>query len=469
MDDAIALADLVRTGQATPRELVEAAIGRIEALDGGINAVVHRRFERALDEADALPDDPAMPFRGVPILLKDLGWNSEGDPCASGTRVLAKYRAQGDDHGVRRLRRAGFVVLGRTNTPELGTTITTEPVSTGPTRHPRDPAYSAGGSSGGSAAAVAAGMVPLATASDGGGSIRIPASVCGLVGLKPSRGRVSPGPRVSEGWGGFSVPGVLTRSVRDTAALLELLSGREPGDPYDAPPLRPVPPEPGVLRVGYLARDPRDGVPGDPDCAAAVENAARLLAGLGHEVAPGYPYQLGDHGFAGHYGVIVSSHVAAEVEHMGRMRGRPVEPGELEPRNQIMAAAGKKSGATRYIASLQWLNDFRVYLAEWWKRHDLLLTPAMGVAPFPLGWIPADDFTTAMDRTGRAIAFTSPFNATGQPAISLPLHRTAAGLPVGVQLVAAYGREDLLLSVAAQLEPHFTPLPEPGTPPGRSR
>ncbi|GLW11190.1 hypothetical protein Misp01_63180 [Microtetraspora sp. NBRC 13810] len=215
--DAVDQARAVRAGEVSPRELAEAAIARIEALDGELNAVVHRRFERALAEIDAIAAD--APFRGVPTLLKDLGWASAGDPYREGSRALDGVVVDTDSYDVAKLRRAGFVILGRTNTPEFGTTVTTEPLAAGPTRNPYDPAYSSGGSSGGSAAAVAAGMVAVATAGDGGGSIRVPASLCGLVGLKPARGRISMGPAVGEGWAGFAVTGVLTRTVRDTAAL----------------------------------------------------------------------------------------------------------------------------------------------------------------------------------------------------------------------------------------------------------
>ncbi|MER6944562.1 amidase [Nonomuraea sp. NPDC000554] len=454
--DAIGQAQAVRDGQVSPRELVEAAIARIEAHDGELNAVVHRRFDRALAELDAAPAD--APFRGVPILLKDLGWPQAGEPYSAGSRTLDGVRVEEDGYGVARLRAAGFVVLGRTNTPEFGSTITTEPVAFGPTRNPYDTGYSAGGSSGGSAAAVAAGMVALATASDGGGSVRIPASLCGLVGLKPTRGRVSLGPRLGEGWNGFSCPGFVTRTVRDTAAALDLVLGYEHGDPYDAPALpgplaREVGADPGRLRIGFLTAHPRGDVPDVPDLAEAVDRAAGLLESLGHQVTPGGPPALADRGFAEQFGAIVSNNLAAELENIGRWRGKPVDLDELEPRNAAMARAGRGHSAPEHILSTQWIDAFRRRMASWWNAgHDLLLMPSLGVAPFPLGWIPPDDLSTAFGRTAHSVAYTSPFNATGQPAISLPLHMTAAGLPVGVQLVAAAGREDLLVRVASQIE-----------------
>ncbi|GAA3252080.1 amidase [Nonomuraea helvata] len=454
--DAVGQAQAVRDGQVSARELAEAAIAHIEAHDGALNAVIHRRFERALAEIDSIPED--APFRGVPILLKDLGWRQAGEPYSAGSNVRDGIEPGVDGYGVVRLREAGFVMLGRTNTPEFGSTITTEPVAFGPTRNPYDPAYSPGGSSGGSAAAVAAGMVALATASDGGGSIRIPASLCGLVGLKPTRGRVSAGPAMGEGWSGFSCAGFVSRSVRDTAAALDVVSGLYPGDPYDAPALpgplaAEVGREPGRLRIGFVARHPNGAVPGSPELTEAVTRVAALLESLGHDVAPDGPRALGEPGFAQQFGAVVANNLAAHVASLGELRGKPVQPEELEPRNAAMLAAAHKHTAADHILATQWVDGFRRRMAAWWgEGNDLLLMPSLGVAPFPVGWIPPDDLSTAFGRTGHAVAYTSPINATGQPAISLPLHTTEAGLPVGVQLVAAAGREDLLIRVAAQIE-----------------
>ena len=454
--DAVGQAQAVRDGQVTARELAEAAIARIEAHDGELNAVIHRRFERALAEIDSIPKE--APFRGVPILLKDLGWRESGEPYSGGSNVRDGVEPGVDGYGVVSLREAGFVLLGRTNTPEFGSTITTEPVAFGPTRNPYDPAYSAGGSSGGSAAAVAAGMVALATASDGGGSIRIPASLCGLVGLKPTRGRVSMGPAMGEGWSGFSCPGFVTRTVRDTAAALDVVSGLRPGDPYDAPALPgpladEVGREPGRLRVGFVTSHPNGSVPEVPALTEAVTRAAVLLESLGHDVAPGGPTALAEPGFAQRFGAIVADNLAAHVASLGELRGAPVRPEELEPRNAAMLGAARTHSAADHILATQWIDGYRRRMAAWWSAgHDLLLMPSLGVAPFPLGWIPPADLSVAFGRTAHAVAYTSPINATGQPAISLPLHRTEAGLPVGVQLVAAAGREDLLVRVAAQIE-----------------
>ncbi|MFG3441676.1 amidase [Nonomuraea sp. NPDC047897] len=454
--DAVGQARAVCEGRVSPRELVEAAIARIEARDGELNAVVHRRFERALAEADDLPE--GAPFRGVPILLKDLGWRQAGEPYSGGSHVLDGLRVERDGYGVARLRAAGFVVLGRTNTPELGSTITTEPVAFGPTRNPYEPGHSPGGSSGGSAAAVAAGMTALATASDGGGSIRIPASMCGLVGLKPSRGRVSFGPDGGEGWSGFSCPGFVTRTVRDTAAALDVVAGFRPGDPYDAPALPgplagEVGADPGRLRVGFVTRHPRGDVPEDPEVSTAVTRAAGLLEALGHDVVPSWPEALGDPHFPRRFGAVVANNMAAEIDNIGFWRGRPVAPEELEPRNAELVRVGRTHSAAEHIRDVQWIDAFRRRMAAWWESgYDLLLAPSLGVAPFELGWLPPHDLSVAGGRTARAVAYTSPVNATGQPAVSLPLHMSRAGLPVGVQLVAAAGREDLLVRVAAQVE-----------------
>lgn len=452
--DAVGQAKAVRDGQVSARELAEAAIARIEAADGELNAVIHRRFERALAEIDAIPAD--APFRGVPILLKDLGWRQAGEPYSGGSNVRDGLEGA-ESYGVARLREAGFVLLGRTNTPEFGSTITTEPVAFGATRNPYDPAYSAGGSSGGSAAAVAAGMVALATASDGGGSIRVPSSMCGLVGLKPTRGRVSHGPQ-GEGWSGFSCPGFVNRSVRDAAAALDVVSGRYPGDPYDAPALPgrladEVGRDPGRLRIGFLTKHPRGDVPEVPELTEAVTGAAALLDSLGHEVTPGGPEALGDGDFPRHFGAIVADNLAAHVAALGEARGKPVQPEELETRNAAMVGAAARHSAAEHILATQWVDGFRRRMTAWWSEgHDLLLVPSMGAAPFPLGWIPPDDLSVAFGRTSYVVAYTSPFNATGQPAVALPLHRNGLGLPVGVQLVAAAGREDLLVRVAAQIE-----------------
>jgi amidase len=466
--DATALAAAVASGELHPREAVRAAIDAIEELDPTLNAVIHRRFERALDEAAEAPDGP---FRGVPTVIKDLGAPSAGDPMHSGLRAArdAGYVADHDAAVVTRLRRAGFVIVGRTNTPELGSTITTEPLAYGPTRNPWDPQRSAGGSSGGSAVAVAAGMVPVAHASDGGGSIRIPASHTGLVGLKPSRGRVSRAPDQGEAWMGASTYGALARTVRDAAAVLDVLAGPEVGDPYGAPPL-PAPlaaevgADPGALRIGVL-RAPPGGAPADPDTVAAVDAAAAALETLGHRVEETHPAALGeDEAVRARFVDVVAAGVAADLAAWEARLGRPIADDELERDNAALRAHGRRLGAAEYLATVEWLHAWSRRVAAWWAQGwDLLASPVLnGPAP-PLGWLSHPDGAVALGRLNHLMAYTSQFNVTGQPAISLPLHWTAAGLPVGVQLVAATGREDLLVRVASQLE---RALPWAGRAPG---
>src|SRR5215467_7117368 len=308
--DATAQADLVRRGETSPKDLVEAAITRIEAVNPRLDAVIRTRFDQARAEAaGALPDGP---FRGVPILLKDLGCFVAGEVTAGGLGPLRDLPWPVTSYLAQQFLAAGFVPLGRTNVPELGTTVTTEPLSFPPARNPWNPGHSTGGSSGGSAAAVASGMVPVAHANDGGGSIRIPASECGLVGLKPTRGRVSQGPLTAEGWAGSTIDGALTRTVRDAAGVLDVISARMPGEPYYAPPLpRPLREEvgadPGRLRVGLLDQPAFEMYSDDPQCRAAVAGAGRLLESLGHHVEESGPAAMFDFWFARHFNTIITA------------------------------------------------------------------------------------------------------------------------------------------------------------------
>jgi amidase len=458
--DATALAERIRDKELSPREAVDAAIARIEKLNPQLNAVIHPLFEKArAAAADRLPEGP---FRGVPFLLKDLDGYSAGDPWHGGMRYLKDldYVADHDSYQFARFREAGLVVLGKTNTPELGLTITTEPEAYGPSRNPWNPGHSTGGSSGGSAAAVASGMVPAAHAGDGGGSIRIPASECGLVGLKPSRGRVSLGPDYGEQWHGFVCEHVVTRSVRDSARLLDVTAGAMPGDPYAAPePDRPfadeVERDPGRLRVGLLPLRP-DGDPLHPDCAEAVQAAGRALESLGHQVELAHPRALDEvDPFRGHFSSIVGSWTAATLDRMGALGGRPVRAADVEPGTWALAELGRGVAAPQYIASALWIEAFTRRMASWWAEgFDLLVTPTLGEPPPPLGYLEDDPAnpSRALQRLFALMAFTPQFNATGQPAISLPLHWSPDGLPIGVQVVSAYAGEGLLLRVAAQLE-----------------
>ncbi len=458
--DATAQAALVRAGEATPLELCEAAIRRIERRNPAINAVIHERFERAREEARGeLPDGP---FRGVPFLLKDLDVFQAGEPFHGGMRFLrdAGFVPTHSSVLVERYRRAGFVILGKTNTPELGLTVTTEPQAHGPSRNPWSLEHSTGGSSGGSAAAVAACLVPAAHASDGGGSIRIPASECGLVGLKPSRGRISMAPDHGEYWSGFVNDHVVTRSVRDSAAILDATAGPEPGDPYFAPPparawAAEAGADPGRLRVGVLARAPGAAAPVHPACAEAARETGRRLAALGHAVEEAHPAALDEATLGECFLPVIAAWTAMGLRHFGERVGRPVKDGDLEPATAWLAEQGRAIAAQDFLAALDRLHGWARRVAQWWSEpgFDLLVTPTIAVPPPRLGELaPGADLEASIEKILALIPFTPPFNATGQPAISLPLATSEQGLPIGVQLVAAYPREDLLIRVSAQLE-----------------
>ncbi|MGW8375030.1 amidase [Streptomyces sp. ODS28] len=459
--DAVGQAELVRRGEVPAAELVEAAIERIERTDGELNAVITPLYEKALEQARS-PELPRGPFHGVPMLLKDMVAHSAGDPVYGAMRVLkdADWTEPQDSYLAGRLREAGFVFCGKTNLPELATSVTTEPLAHGPTRNPWDTTRSAGGSSGGSAAAVAAGMTPVAHGNDMAGSIRMPASACGVVGLKPTRARTSLGPEHGEYWGGICTEHVLTRTVRDTAAVLDVLHGSAPGDPYSAPPAsRPYRDEvgaaPGELRIGF-----RTAVPGGlgethAECVAAVEKTTGLLDSLGHRVEPTEAAALDDPAMLETLPTLFAGVVAWELERWSERLGRRIGPSELEPMNGMMAEAGRSVTAAQWISGIQaWHRWARGVAALWEGELDILLLPTLPAPPHTLGELAPDARPPAELVAGvtRGIAFTQPFNITGQPAVSLPLHRAEDGLPIGIQLVAAYGREDLLLRVAAQLE-----------------
>ena len=460
--DATAQAELVASGQMSPSELVEAAISRIERANPGLNAVIHTMYDKALASArDRLPDGP---FRGVPILLKDLGPLTQGDPMCAGMGLLKRrgFVAPIDSFITRKLRKAGFVLVGKTNAPELGILPTTEPIAFGPTRNPYDRTRTPGGSSGGSAAAVASGMVPVAHANDGGGSIRIPASCCGLVGLKPTRGRVSQGPTFGDVMSGLTIDHVVSRSVRDSAALLDVLAGAMPGDPYAAPPpARPFAAEigadPGALRIGFSTQylTIQGAVASaHPDCVAAVERAAALLTQLGHRVEEVRIEALFMPEYVPRFISVWAAGIASGLDEWADMLRAPITPDDVEPLTWALGQMGQAVSSSTYLRAWNWLHINSRHVARFWKDHDLFMTPTLAEPPVPLGTFdaaPGDPLAPLFRAAGFA-AFTPPFNVSGQPAISLPLHQSAEALPIGVQLVGAYAREDLLLRVAAQLE-----------------
>ncbi len=449
--DATALSALVCDGQAHPRELAEAAITAIEARNPTINAVVHPRFERALDEIDqGLPDGP---FRGVPFLLKDYGAEQQGEPHHQGMAHLGRLGFRGDADGslTSAFRAAGLVILGRTNVPEMALMGTTEPMAAGPTRNPWDVGRSPGGSSGGSAAAVSAGMVPAAHANDIAGSIRIPAAHCGLVGLKPSRGRVRTGPDADPPVGLF-VEGVVTRSVRDTAGLLDAITAPASGAYWAPPPLAgPLTAEvgrpPGPLRIAVCLTAP-NGAEVDPTCADSAAAAGALLADLGHHVDEAAPPALFDPAVFEGARVVLAATAAQVVDAWQARTGTVIGEADVEPTTWAAVTAGR---AVSGPDLLQWLARLQLLaraITGWWAESgvDLLVTPTTAAPPTPIG-----DYLRGYE-AGRGSAFTRPFNVTGQPALSLPLGWPGDGLPRGVQFVADLGREDLLVRVGAQLE-----------------
>ena len=455
--DATAQAELVRKGEVSPAELVDEAIARVEKLNPELNAVIHPRFEKARKEASAGPNGP---FGGVPMVLKDLGPACAGDPYHAGIKGLkdACCTPSHDSVMVERFRAAGFVIVGKTNTPELGLMPTTEPDTYGPSRNPWDTSRSTGGSSGGSAAAVASGMVPVGHANDGGGSIRIPASECGLVGLKPSRGRVTQWPEGAEGWAGLTIDLAVTRSVRDTAGVLDALEGNITGDIHTPPaPKRAYVEEagadPGKLRVGILTTAP-DETPTDPVCVAAAERAASLLEGLGHAVEPQDPFAGIDIDLLEAFLPCFGAWTAQTLDDYGALIGRPLTEDDVEPGTWAVAESGRPVTATQYLAGLATLHQYSAAVQRWWDEGwDLLLTPTIPEPPLVLGQFGSpEDPMAGLFRSAAVVPYTVPFNITGQPAISLPLHWSADNLPIGVQLVARYGAEDLLIRVAAQLE-----------------
>ena len=449
--DGLGLAALIRAGQITAHEALETAIARVEARNPRINAVVHKLYDQARAAVDSgLPDGP---FAGVPFLIKDLGALCKDAPCGNGSKLFNGFVAQEDDELVARYRDAGLVIFGRTNSSELGLGVSTEPSARGPTRNPWDLDRTAGGSSGGAAAAVAGGLVPLAHGSDGGGSIRIPSSCCGLFGLKPTRAR-NPAP---EGWAGLATHHVLTRSVRDSAAMLDATQGMAFGGAYSAPaPARPfldeVGTDPGTLRIA-LCLDAPPGVVPHPDCLAAARDAAALLADLGHaveEAAPDIDREREEQTML----TIVCCNTAVALDAGHPVEGRAVREDDVEAFTWILADRGRRFSALDYVRALDRLRADSLTLARFFRDHDLLLTPTLGKPPVGLGEIDMEsrDVDSTLDKIRRFIPFTPLFNQTGLPAASLPLHWNDDGLPIGVQLAARFGNEALLFQIASQVE-----------------
>lgn len=461
--DATAQAELVRSGEASPSELVEAAISRAQEVNPEINAIIHPLYEEAREKASG--DLPDGPFTGVPFLFKDLGAVLAGHPLHTGSRVLKEFglTAPFDSALGRRFADAGLVTIGKTNTPEWGILPTTEPVAYGATRNPWDLGRSPGGSSGGSAAAVAAGIVPVAHANDGGGSIRIPASSNGLVGLKPSRARVSLAPYTGDSMSGLTVEFVVTRSVRDAARMLDWVQGPEPGDPYAAmPPARPyveeLDAEPGRLTIALLT----ESLTGDeiaPEAVDAARRSAADLEALGHVIVEpeltlaGGPIDL--------YETFISRWAAGVAETAATVEivvGRSLTADDVEPLTWTLIERGRRESAAHYLFAVTQHQAMSRMIASMYEGGegaiDLIMTPTLADVPPPLGSYDdsGPDPMTALDYARRIATFTGAFNATGQPALSLPLQQSESGLPIGIQFVAPIWREDVLIRIAGQLE-----------------
>ncbi len=450
-------AELVRSGELSARELVEASLASIDRLNGELNAVVTLSAERALAEADAVGPGDDRPLAGVPILVKDLVAFTEGIRTTWGMAALDDWVPSFDSALVRRLRGAGAIIVGKTNLPEMGILPVSEPDRFGPARNPWDTTRTPGGSSGGSAAAVAAGMVAFAHANDGGGSIRIPASCCGLVGLKPSRGRISLGPELAELVSGFVIEGVVTRDLHGTALGLDILAGYEPGDPYWAPsPSAPfvdaLGREPGTLRIAFTTASP-NGVPVDPDCVAAARETAELLESMGHQVQE--VAIEADEGYIENFVKVWIGGIESELNTIGRITGIEIDPERLEPLSRQMYDVAKTLTATDYLGALEWLHQYAREIVSMWSGIDVLLTPTLALPPIEIGALrPAEGEPPIqmLMNSANFVPFTPVWNVTGQPAISLPLHHSEGGLPIGVQLVGPPAGEELLLSLSAQLE-----------------
>ena len=453
--DATAQAEMVRRREVKAIELVDAAIERIERLNPALNAVVTPMYEQArMAAAGRLPEGP---FTGVPFLLKDMVAAYGGVRMTLGSSFLHDFVPSRDSELVTRLKRAGLVILGKTNTPELGLLPTTEPRLFGPSHNPWDLGRTTGGSSGGSAAAVAAGLVPMAHGNDGGGSIRIPASCCGLFGLKPTRARNPLGPGFGDLMSGLVVEHAVSRTVRDSAALLDATAGPDVGDPYWAPPperpfLQEVGAAPGRLRIAFTTTAATD-VPVHADCVKAVRDVAALCADLGHEVveaAPAIDGELVTRTFM----TLWSAGCASTVEGAAFAVGRTPTQDQFEPATWAMYEMGQRRSAPAYLLALTGLQRIARDVASFFVKYDVWLTPTLAEPPVPLGTFdsPPDKPFQGQSRAASFIPFTPICNATGQPAMSMPLFWNADGLPIGTHFVGRFGDEATLFRLAAQLE-----------------
>ncbi|MEE4954390.1 amidase family protein [Pseudomonas alliivorans] len=456
-EDATGLAEWVRRGEVQPVDLLEAVILRIEQVEPQLNAVAERLYDSARSTALNLKKGEGV-FAGVPTLIKDLFSPVNGAVMSNGSLSMGAFRANFDAEGVSRLRRAGCVLVGTSTAPEFGTSYSTESTRFGATRNPWNPDHSAGGSSGGAAALVAARVVPFAHGNDGGGSLRVPASCCGVFGFKPSRGLMPSGPMVGEGWAGLSTSHALTLSVRDSAALLDATAGMDLGAPYAAP-IQATPygnavrHDPKSLRVALIEQS--GTWPTSDESLAAVRDAAQLCESLGHRVERvSLPVVLPE--FLDHVFTIIGANTRNHVDLLGRMRGFDVQDAELEARTRIILRdKGDVSGA-QYAAAVEWIHALGRRLAVFMQDYDTILSPVLTREPARMGELVVPDtslsFDELIERSHRYSPFAALFNASGQPAMSVPLSWSAAGLPMGAHFAGRFGEESTLLALAGQLE-----------------
>lgn len=474
--DALGLAELVKKGEVTPAQLCDEAIQRIERLNPKLNAVVTPMFDAGRKEAAA--DVPDGPFKGVPLLVKDLHYACAGVPMASGCKALKDYVPDKDCELVSRFKKAGAVIIGKTNTPEFGLLGITEPELFGPCRNPWNPDHTPGGSSGGSACAVAAGMVPMAAGGDGGGSIRIPSAYCGLFGLKPSRGRNPNGPGHGSVWQGAVQNHVITRSVRDSAAMLDAVQGADPGAPYEirlpaGSYLEEVAKDPGKLKIAFTTRSPL-GTPVDPDCIKAIEHTAGLLKELGHQLKQTEP-EVDGKALAKSYLMMYFGEMAADIAELASVLKRKAGPKDVETLTYTLGLLGRTYSAGDLVAALRiWDHAARI-MGRFFESYDLYLTPTTAHPPAKIGQIAPKPMETALMNTVNTLKlggllkasgmvdtlaekslertpFTQLANLCGLPAMSVPLFWTDDNLPLGAQFIAPFGAEDRLFRLAGQLE-----------------
>ncbi len=449
---AVRQAQLIRDKELSPVELVDEYLERIERFDDRYNSfitvVADAARAHAKEAADAVVrGDDLAPFHGVPISIKDLS-ETAGIRSTFSCRALAEYVPDQDDNFIRRIKGAGFIILGKTNTSEFGTLPVTESLLNGDCRNPWNTDLTPGGSSGGAAVSVAAGFAPVAHGSDGAGSIRIPASCCGLFGMKPSRGRISAGPRVGEAWHGFSTHGPVARTVEDSAALLDVMQGYEAGDPYWAPPparrfIEETRDDPPQLRIAFTLTNPNE-TPPDPEVVVAVEQAAKLLESLGHDVEAVDPPWV-DQTVAPSFIQLVQTGVGGILDIL--------PPDQIEPLNLFLVESARQVSSVQHLQALMAMHQHSRALVPFWDTYDMVLTPTLALPPLPIGWIYQDDDPfMQLVRSGLFIPYTPIANVTGQPAMSVPLHWSPDDVPIGVQFIGRPAGEAELYRLAGQLE-----------------